>query len=132
MNNTEKGLKIDLNAKLDSDQEFNINLNKKVCFNNIMLKSNESRYELTFYDKFNNVTRKENSDGSWTKFEYDENAKLIFVEKHDGKWEKYTRNEKGLVLNFENSNGFWYKYVYNLDGKVLAFSNSAGVHYHND
>ena len=48
------------------------------------------------------ATYYENSDGDWTKWEYDEKGKQIYYENSDGDWAKWEYDEKGkLILDGE-------------------------------
>jgi hypothetical protein len=47
----------------------------------------------------------ENSDGYWSKREYDEKGNQIYFEDSDGYWSKREYDEKGNQIYFENSDG---------------------------
>jgi YD repeat-containing protein len=47
----------------------------------------------------------ENSDGYWSKCEYDDQGKEIRYENLDGFWSKWEYDDKGNLIYFEDSDG---------------------------
>ena len=64
------------------------------------------------------ATYYENSDGDWTKWEYDEKGKQIYYENSDGDWAKWEYDEKGATY-YEDSDGDWAKWEYDEKGKLI-------------
>jgi len=48
----------------------------------------------------------ENSDGFWTKREYDQNGKEIYYENSNGFWTKREYDQNGNQIYYEDSNGY--------------------------
>ena len=64
-----------------------------------------------------------------TKFPFeikDEQGKIIYFEDSEGYWTKREYDDKGNKTRFENSNGFWWKQEYDANGKETLFENSCG------
>ena len=68
----------------------------------------------------------ENSNGTWSKHEYNQNGKIIYYENSTGYWSKQEYNQNGKEIYFENSSGYWCKYEYDQNGKEIYFENSDG------
>jgi hypothetical protein len=47
----------------------------------------------------------EDSDGDWTKREYDSQGRQNYIEDSDGTWRKWELDSEGKVIYYENSNG---------------------------
>ena len=62
------------------------------------------------YDEFGNQTYMEDSDGYWTKTQYNENGKVIKEESPDY-WYTYEYDEDGFLTLTENSYGYTDKYI---------------------
>ena len=68
----------------------------------------------------------EDSDGFWSKIEYDENGNQIYYESSDGFWGKMEYDENGYQTYGEDSNGIWEKFEYDDNGKQIYYENSDG------
>ena len=69
----------------------------------------------------------ENSDGEWSKQEYDANGRVTYSEDSDGFWDKCEYDSNGKETYYENSNGFWLKREYDSGGKETYSEDSDGV-----
>ena len=49
-------------------------------------------------------------NGSWKKYEYDENGNMIKFENSNEYWKKYEYDENGNMIKYEDSNGSYEKY----------------------
>lgn len=79
------------------------------------------------YDDKGNGIYFENSNGYWFKREYDDQGNQIRYEDSNGHWLKSEYDDRGNQIHFENSNGYWYKREYNDQGNQIYFENSDGV-----
>lgn len=68
----------------------------------------------------------EDSDGRWSKREYDSKGNIIRLENSDGFWFKHEYDSKGNEIYHENSKGFWFKREYDSDANEIRFKNSNG------
>jgi hypothetical protein len=75
--------------------------------------------------KNGNEIYQENSNGFWTKREYDAQGDQIYVERSDGFWYK-SDYKNGKEIYFENSIGFWTKHEYDEKGNEIYFEDSDG------
>ena len=66
---------------------------------------NVIKFPLEIKDSNNNQIYLENSDGYWTKIEYDSNGNQIYYENSDGYWWKSEYDSKSNQIYFENSTG---------------------------
>jgi hypothetical protein len=71
------------------------------------------------------VIYKEQSDGYWQKWGYD-NGYRIYHERSDGKWWKWEYNKNGNEIYFEDSDGWWVKREYGDNGNQIYYENSDG------
>ena len=69
----------------------------------------------------------ENSDGFWSKMEYDSKGKLIYCDNSNGFWSKYEYDSKGNQIYHENSGGYWERKEHNSEGNEIYFENSNGI-----
>ena len=51
------------------------------------------------------MTYFEDSDGYWSRYEYDANGNETYFEDSDGYWSRWERDANGKVTYFENSDG---------------------------
>ena len=68
----------------------------------------------------------EDSNGYWSKQEYDSNNNLIYCEDSKGYWSKREFNSYGNEIYWENSNGYWFKREYDSNNNVIYYENSNG------
>ena len=76
------------------------------------------------YDEQGNVIYFETSNGLWEKREYDTNGNQIYSENSNGYWVKSEYDDNDKIIYRENSNGHWYKYEYDNQGKIIYYVNS--------
>jgi hypothetical protein len=67
------------------------------------LKIKEFPFEIK--DSDGNKIYVENSDGYWSKSEFDSNGKEIYFENSEGDWSKYEWDSEGNEIYYENSTG---------------------------
>ncbi len=60
---------------------------------------------LEIRNKNNNLIYYENSEGFWSKREYDSQGNKIYYEDSNGCWRKYEYDSQGNQIYLENSNG---------------------------
>ena len=58
------------------------------------------------YNSNGNVIYRENSNGHWYKYEYDEQGNEIYYESSDGDWIKSEYDEQGNKIYYEDSDGY--------------------------
>ena len=75
------------------------------------------------YDENGNEIYSENSEGQWSKREY-ENNKRTYLRYSDGYWMKWEYDEYGNMIYHENSNGYWEKWEYDENGNWIYHENS--------
>lgn len=56
----------------------------------------------------------------------DKNGNKIYFENSNGYWSKYEYDSNGNEIYWENSFGFWVKSEYDSNGNVIYFENSDG------
>ena len=78
-------------------------------------------------DKGGNQLYFENSDGDWTKSEYDSEGNEIYYETSHGYWSKKKFDSKGNEIYFEDSRGFWWKCEYDSVGNRIYYEDSSGL-----
>ena len=69
----------------------------------------------------------EDSDGFWSKYEYDSKGNEIYWENSNGFWAKREYDSRGKLIYYKNSNGDWIKREYNSDGNEIYWEDSDGV-----
>ena len=84
-------------------------------------------FPFTIKNKNGNQIYYEDSDGNWSKREYDVNGNEIHYENSNGYWEKSEYDSSGKVIRYEDSNGYWDKKEYDSSGKVIYRENSNGI-----
>jgi len=55
------------------------------------------------------------------------NDKRIYFEDSDGYWTKREYDSKGNEIYYERSNGYWSKWEFDSQGNVIYFEDSSGV-----
>jgi hypothetical protein len=68
------------------------------------LKIKEFPFEIK--DSNGNIIYYENSNGYWSKAEYDSKGNLIYFESSDGYWSKAEIDSNGNIIYYENSKGY--------------------------
>jgi len=56
----------------------------------------------------------------------DKNGRLIYVEDSDGRWSKHEYDSNGKEIYYENSGGFWAKREWDSKGNRIYYENSKG------
>jgi YD repeat-containing protein len=69
----------------------------------------------------------ENSDGFWSRCEYDEKGNLTYCEDSDGYWYRHEYDKNGKVTYYENSNGFWSRREYDENGNRTYYEDRDGI-----
>ena len=77
-------------------------------------------------DKNGNEIYWEDSEGYWSKREYDINGNRIYCEYSDGFWFKSEYDAHGKEIYYEDSYGYWSKREYDANGKEIYWENSDG------
>ena len=82
--------------------------------------------DLEIRDKNGNQIYIEDSNGYWTKSEYDSKGKPIYWEDSNGRWAKWEYISQGKEIYWENSNRFWVKAEYDSQGNEIYYEDSDG------
>jgi uncharacterized membrane protein len=77
-------------------------------------------------DKNGKRIYRENSNGFWSKCEYDDRGNEIRFENSYGYWIKWEHDDKGNEIYSEHSNGFWNKSEYDDQGNRIYSEDSDG------
>ncbi len=89
------------------------------------LKIKEFPFEIK--DSEGNQIYFENSNGYWSKSEWDSKGKEIYWETSYGAWTKREYDSNGNNTYYENSDGYWAKRKYDSKGNLIYLENSNGV-----
>jgi uncharacterized membrane protein len=73
--------------------------------NRIYWEDSEGYWSKAEYDSNGNRIYHENSTGYWCKLEYDSNGKEIYWEDQDGSWSKWQYDSNGKEIYYETSDG---------------------------
>jgi hypothetical protein len=87
----------------------------------------EANGYLEIKDKNGNQIYYENSDGYWSKWEYDSKGNEIYLEDSYGFWRKWERDSQGKLIYYEDSTGRWDKHKYDSKGNEIYLETSRGV-----
>jgi len=68
----------------------------------------------------------EDSNGYWSKREFDSKGNRIYFENSYGFWEKREYDSKGNKIYFEDSDGYWVKREFDSEGKEIYYEDSKG------
>ena len=93
--------------------------------NEIYSENSEGQWSKREYEN-NNRTYLEDYDGYWRKYEYDKNGNEIYWKDSDGVWEKREYDKNGNKIYSVNSNGDWKKWEYDENGNMLYYEDSDG------
>ena len=77
-------------------------------------------------NKDDNEIYYEDSDGFWSKYEYDSNGKEIYGENSDAYWSKYEYDVNGYDIRYEDSTGYWRESEYDANGEEIYYENCDG------
>jgi len=86
-------------------------------------------FPIEIKDANGNETYHENSNGFWSKREYDSNGNITYYENSNGFWSKREYDSNGNETYYEDSNGFWWKKEYDSNGNITYLENSKGYKY---
>jgi hypothetical protein len=87
---------------------------------------NITEFPFIIKDKNGNQIYYEDSNGYWSKWEYDSNGNQIYFEDSYGYWYKKEYDTKGNEIYFENSKGYWVKREYDSNGNLIYYEDSNG------
>ena len=85
-----------------------------------------TKFPFTIKDDNGNEIYYEDSNGYWSKYEYDSNGKVIYFENSNGFWYKCEYYSNGNQIYVEDSNGYWSKYEYDSNRNRIYYENSRG------
>jgi hypothetical protein len=77
-------------------------------------------------DKNGNEIYREDSNGYWCKWEWDDNGNEIYREDSEGYWSKSEWDDNGNEIYYENSDGYWFKREWDDNGNEIYYENSDG------
>jgi hypothetical protein len=83
-------------------------------------------FPIEINDAKGNRTYYEDSDGYWSKSEYDANGDETYFEDSDDYWYKRECDDNGKETYFEDSDGDWFRYEYDDNGNETYFEDSKG------
>jgi len=66
----------------------------------------------------------EDSNGYWSKHEYDANGNQIYWENSNGSWSKREYDSNRIRIYFETSDGYWLKREYDTNCNCIYYENS--------
>ena len=69
----------------------------------------------------------EDSDGYWSKREYDDQGNRIYCENSNGYWSKREYDDQGNRIYYETSDGYWCKREYDDEGNLIYWEDSNKV-----
>lgn len=81
------------------------------------------------FEVFNNkgeLIYYENSEGFWSKREYDSQGNIIYFESSGGFWWRSEYDSKGNGIYYETSYGYWWKREFDCKGNRIYFEDSDG------
>lgn len=90
---------------------------------------NVTEFPFEIKDKDGNEIYHEDSNGYWTKREYDSEERVIYYEDSTGYWRKSEYDSDGNELYYENSRGAWTKREYDSEGRIIYYEDSDGSIY---
>lgn len=83
-------------------------------------------FPIEIKDKNGNRTYQEDSDGYWSRREYNENGNRTYHEDSSGFWSRYEYDKNGNATYHENSGGCWYRKEYDENGNETYYEDSSG------
>jgi hypothetical protein len=88
---------------------------------------NVTDFPFEIKDKNNNLIYWENSNGCWSKREFDLNKNLIYWENSNGCWSKREFDLNKNLIYWKKSDGYWSKREYDLNNNQIYYENSIGI-----
>ena len=108
--------------EVETQSEFNFikwfleKTKNQIRVKSLKFKRSDGSWEKFEYNDQGLKTRYESSNGYWTKFEYNSQGLKTRCEDSNGYWSKFEYNDQGLKTRYENSDGSWFNYEYNPQG----------------
>lgn len=87
---------------------------------------NIKEFPFNIKDENENVIYYEDSDGCWSKREFDSDGNRIYSEDSSGFWYKQEFDSDGREVYFEGSNEYWCRREFDSDGNEIYYENSKG------
>ena len=87
---------------------------------------NITNFPFNIKDDKGNGVYYEDSQGLWTKYQFDEKGNRVYFENSKGFWGKSQFDEKGNQVYYEDSEGYWVKSQFDEKGNEVYFENSNG------
>ena len=87
---------------------------------------NVTEFPFEIKDKNGNRIYFEDSDGFWSKSEYDSDGNKIYYENSYGYWWKGEHDSNGNGIYYENSYGYWWKGEHDSNGNEIYSEDSDG------
>jgi uncharacterized protein YrzB (UPF0473 family) len=84
-------------------------------------------FPIMIKDENGNETYFEESNGYWSRCEYDKNGNQTYSEYSNGYWYRLKYDENGNETYYENSNDFWSRCEYDKKGNRTYYENSDGT-----
>ena len=84
-------------------------------------------YPIAINDAAGKETYREESDGYWSRQEYDLAGKQTYCERSDGFWRRREYDSTGNETYYEDSDGFWMRWEYDSNSNQTYFENSNGI-----
>lgn len=82
--------------------------------------------EYKIEDNNDKETYYEDSDGDWTKREFNVNDNIIYIEYSNGEWTKWEYDANDNCIKINNSDGYCVKWEYDSNSKLIAEIDSNG------
>jgi hypothetical protein len=84
-------------------------------------------FPFTIKDENGNIIYWEDSNGYWSKHEYNSNGKEIYYENSNGSWMKREFDLNKKEIYWETSCGVWIKREFDLNGNRIYYEDSNGI-----
>lgn len=83
-------------------------------------------FPIEIKDANGNDTYYEESDGLWSRWEYDVNGNLTYYEDISGYWAKWKYDSDGNKTYYETRDDYWCKWEYDSDGNETYYETING------
>jgi hypothetical protein len=84
-------------------------------------------FPFTIKNENGNIIYWEDSNGYWSKHEYNSNGKEIYYENSNGSWMKREFDLNKKEIYWETSCGVWIKREFDLNGNRIYYEDSNGI-----
>ena len=84
-------------------------------------------YPIAINDAAGKETYREESDGYWSRREYDSAGKLTYRESSGDYWSRIKYDSNGKETYYEESDGFWMRWEYDSNSNQTYFETSNGI-----